>query len=951
VGASKLILLSPLQGWGAPLAETPDPVFSGGMMGDGVAIDPTGTTLHAPCAGTLIVVAASRHAVTIRAENGAEILLHVGIDTVGLAGQGFDLHVREGQKVEAGDRLITFDLELLAQRAKSLVTPVLVIDTTGFCVSRRSENCSLRVGDFLMEVVATADTGTADVSVGTMQPGSGAAPDRTAASMLAATPHGAAAFDESAMRAAALGAISAGLVERGVLVLLEHGIHARPAATLAAVAKKLAAEINIVFGDRKANAKSPVALMSLGIRKGDHILVQASGTDAESAVAAIEQAIAGGKDSHAGAATLAVKGGAASAASARPQAPAGEVGSTRAGAAPPGAANPHPSLGGLSRVEATPQGAPSAGSSSVDHATLGPHARAGSTAMPSGRALKGVVASRGLGVGTAYQFARADIDVPEQGAGASRESAALAQARDTVRADLERTANSGNPTAREIAEAHLALIDDPELVDGANALIQQGKGAGYAWRAVLSGGIAQLRALNDPRMAERADDLLDLETRVLSALSGTTSVAPSFPPETILIANELLPSQLVALDNTKLAGICLAAGGATSHVSIIAAAMDIPTMVATGAEVLRIPTGTTVVLDADAGWLYTDPPRVHVDLARSQLAEKRQRRVAEQLAAQRDCRTADGMRIEVFANVGSEAEAHAAVRNGAEGSGLLRTEFLFLERTAPPDEAEQLQQYQQIATALEGRPLTIRTLDIGGDKPIPYLPLPPEENPALGLRGVRTSLWRPDLLRIQLRAILRVRPVGQCRILLPMITDAGEIRAVRAMIEELRHEEGRADPVQVGAMIETPASAVMADRIAREADFLSVGTNDLTQYTLAMDRGHPELAARLDALHPAVLRLISTVVNAAKAHGRMVAICGGLASDPVAVPILIGLGVHELSMVPAVIPQLKALISTLNSEDCTALANQALDRETAEDVRALTLQSVSGLDATGRARE
>ncbi|HEY2403421.1 MAG TPA: phosphoenolpyruvate--protein phosphotransferase, partial [Steroidobacteraceae bacterium] len=454
-----------------------------------------------------------------------------------------------------------------------------------------------------------------------------------------------------------------------------------------------------------------------------------------------------------------------------------------------------------------------------------------------------------------------------------------------------------------------------------------------------------------PRMAERADDLLDLETRVLSALTGTVAAGPSFPPETILIANELLPSQLVALDNTKLAGICLAAGGATSHVSIIAAAMDIPTMVAAGPEALRVPTGTTVVLDAEAGWLYIDPPRMHVELARSQLAEKRQRRVAEQLAAQRECRTADGTRIEVFANVGSEAEAHAAVRNGAEGSGLLRTEFLFLERTAPPDEAEQLVQYQQIATALEGRPLTIRTLDIGGDKPIPYLPLPHEENPALGLRGVRTSLWRPDLLRIQLRAILRVHPVGQCRILLPMITDAGEIRAVRAMIEEIRREEGRIDPIEVGAMIETPASAVMADRIAREADFLSVGTNDLTQYTLAMDRGHPELAARLDALHPAVLRLISTVVTAAKLNGRMVAICGGLASDPVAVPILIGLGVHELSMVPAVIPQLKALISTLNIDECTALANQALDRETAEDVRALTLQSVSGLDATGRARE
>jgi phosphocarrier protein FPr/phosphocarrier protein len=573
-------------------------------------------------------------------------------------------------------------------------------------------------------------------------------------------------------------------------------------------------------------------------------------------------------------------------------------------------------------------------------------------------------------VGLAFQFARATIDVVEAGSGVAQENAELARARDTVRADLARIVSSGNVAAREISEAHLGLIDDPDLVEGARRLIESGKSAGYAWRAVLRDGIEALRALNDPRMAERADDLLDLESRVLSALIGHTPAglaqpaqspappaqSPGPPAQSILFANELLPSQLVALDGANLAGICLAAGGATSHVSIIAAAMDIPTLVATGPAALHVATGTPVVLDAEGGWLYIDPPRMHIELARSQLAEKRAKRAAEQQAAQRECRTADGARIEVFANVGSEAEAHAAVRNGAEGSGLLRTEFLFLDRVAPPDEAEQLEKYQQIASALGGRPLTIRTLDIGGDKPIPYLPLPPEDNPALGLRGVRTSLWRPDLLRIQLRAILRVRPAGICRILLPMITDPGEIRAVRQMLDEIREEEGHEPtshrgPIALGAMIETPASAVMADRIAREADFLSVGTNDLTQYTLAMDRGHPELAARLDALHPAVLRLIAKTVEAAKVHGRTVAVCGGLASDPVAVPVLIGLGVHELSTVTAVIPQLKALIATLSVDDCTALARHALERETAEAVRALTLRTVSGLDAAGRSRE
>jgi multiphosphoryl transfer protein len=901
VGPSKLILSSPLQGWSAPLEEAPDAVFAGQMMGDGVAIDPTGGVLHAPCDGTLIVVPTSKHAVTLRADNGAEILLHVGIDTVGLGGEGFELHVREGQRVRAGDRLISFDLDLLARRAKSLMTPVILTDTMGFSICRRSQNCSLQVGDFLMEILQTADIAHAGIS--------GPHGDAPAMDAGAAVAQGGVGGTRTGVTAASDAEVTAlpapCVVERSVSVVLEHGIHARPAASLAAAVKGLAADVSVVFGARKANAKSPVGLMSLGVRKGDQIVIRAAGADAEAAIAALERVIAGG-------------------------AAAGTGEPVRAPAA-------------------------SAGPAAADAAIGAASARASSPPQPD-RTLKGVVASRGLGVGLAFQFARATIDVAEVGAGVTRESAEFDRARETVRADLERTVSSSNSAAREIAEAHLGLVDDPDLVDGARRLIQSGKSAGYAWRAVLRGGIEALRALNDPRMAERADDLLDLESRVLSALSGHTAAGPELPTESILIANELLPSQLVALESSKLAGICLAAGGATSHVAIIAAAMDIPTLVATGPAALRVATGTPVVLDAEGGWLYVDPPRMHIELARSQLAERRARRAAEQLAAQRECRTADGARIEVFANVGSEAEAHAAVRNGAEGSGLLRTEFLFLDRVAAPDEAEQLEKYQQIARALDGRPLTIRTLDIGGDKPIPYLPLPHEDNPALGLRGVRTSLWRPDLLRIQLRAILRVRPAGKCRILLPMITDPGEIRAVRLMLDDLRGEEGQdpttyREPIALGAMIETPASAVMADRIAREADFLSIGTNDLTQYTLAMDRGHPELAARLDALHPAVLRLIAKTVEAAKVYGRTVAVCGGLASDPVAVPVLIGLGVHELSMVPAVIPQLKALIATLNVDDCTALATHALERETAEAVRALTLRTVSGLDATGRARE
>jgi len=289
----------------------------------------------------------------------------------------------------------------------------------------------------------------------------------------------------------------------------------------------------------------------------------------------------------------------------------------------------------------------------------------------------------------------------------------------------------------------------------------------------------------------------------------------------------------------------------------------------------------------------------------------------------------------VLANIGSVAEAQAAVHNGAEGCGLLRTEFLFLDRQSPPTEAEQGAEYQRIADVLGARPFTIRTLDAGGDKPIAYLPLPAEENPALGLRGVRTSLAFPELLRTQLRAVLAVRGPAQCRLLLPMISDVEEIQAVRGVLDEVCRELGRAERIGVGVMIETPASAVLAGRLAAVADFLSIGTNDLTQYTLAMDRGNPQLAARLDALHPAVLRLIALTAEGARVHGRHAAVCGGLASEPLAAPLLIGLGVHELSAVPAVIPQLKARIASVSLSECRALAQQALEQESAAAVRAL----------------
>jgi multiphosphoryl transfer protein len=837
--ASAVTLHAPLRGWCAPLDETPDEVFAQRLLGDGVAIDPTGDTLHAPCDGEIISVATSRHAVALRAENGAEILMHVGIDTVALAGKGFEALVQQGARVKMGEPLLKFDLDVLAQGAKSLITPVLITNGDRFAVANVRADRGVEVGDAIFELHAVAEQAGVQARDGSKQ------------------------------------------VHLRFAIPLEHGIHARPAALIANFAKAQRFEITVGANGRSANARSAVSLMALGVKHGDEISITAADENAARVLDQLKQAI------------LNIR-----------EAPQSNAHAARS--APE------------TRCEQEPSHVPS------------------EPATQKSNRLRGVIASRGLAVGRAVTLKAAEIAVVEAGRGIAHESAEFERAREEVRARLNQLAQHSKGPAKEVISAHLEFIDDWELVASARRAISRGKSAGFAWRRAVRDSVDTLRALGDQRMSERVDDLIDLESQVLLALSGAApATIPELPDRAILVAEDLKPSQLVSLDANKLAGICLAAGGPTSHVAILAAAMGVPALVALGATVLTVEDGAWLVLDAEQGNLSISPDQVALAAAEQTLSQRRQRQQSERAAAHVDCLTADGERIEVFANLGSIAEAQVAVAHGAEGCGLLRTEFLFLEREQPPTEDEQLHQYEGIATALAGRPLVIRTLDIGGDKPIPYLPLPAEENPALGLRGVRTSLWRPDLLRVQLRAIMRVQPVDQCRVLLPMITDPAEIRAVRRILDEVRRELGITTPVPVGAMIETPASAVIASRIAREVEFLSIGTNDLTQYTLAMDRGHADLAHRIDGLHPAVLNLIAMTVDAAEEHDKVVAVCGGLASEPAAVPILIGLGVRELSVVPTLVPQLKSLIRTLTVEACHALAQRALAMDTAEAVRTL----------------
>jgi phosphocarrier protein FPr/phosphocarrier protein len=818
------------------------------MMGDGLAIDPTSGHLAAPCDGRVLSVHRARHAITLLAANGAEILIHIGLETVALEGEGFQVWVKAGQEVRQGDRLIDFDLEAISSRARSVITPIVITNSSDFDLLGRPEGASVQMGDAVMELRRKSDGA---------DPQAGAGPR-----------------DDSAE------------VRRAVRVPMAHGIHARPAARIVDALKGSAADVVLIKDDLRASARSVVALMGLAVRYGDDVTVAASGPDAQAVVAKLCSLIEGGMGEGAGHA--------------------------------PADAAPSPAR---DKAPAPAQ-------------AFGP---------PS---LTGVLAAPGLAIGRAAYLSGPEPAITNEGAGEAIERGRLTQALDLVRHALDaagtQAAAAGDQARAGILSAHLAVLDDPGLQQSAFDDLGDGKSAEAAWRDVLARQAEALVATGDPRMAERAADLLDLQRRVVRSLSGMAEPVSELPPGSIVLADELLPSDLMGLDGSKLAGVCTARGGPTSHVAILAAAQGIPMVVAAGPQALAIQEGATLILDADAGALWVSPGVEALSAAQVILAERQTRRAAALAAAHQVCRMADGTRIEVYANVGSAADALAAASVGAEGSGLLRTEFLFLERQTPPDEDEQFQAYQAIADALEGRPLIVRTLDVGGDKAAPYLPLPAEENPALGVRGVRVSLWRPELLRQQLRAILRVRPLGQCKIMVPMVAELDELRAVRAILDQEKAHLGVEVVVELGVMVETPAAAISADILATEADFLSVGTNDLTQYVLAMDRGNPELAARIDALHPAVLRMIAETCRGGAKHGRWVGVCGGLASDPLGAAILIGLGVTELSATVAAIPAVKAQVRTLTLAQCQALAEQALQQTSPQAVRALAAASLVG---------
>ena len=652
------------------------------------------------------------------------------------------------------------------------------------------------------------------------------------------------------------------------------GLHARPATNFVDIANEFQSEVRVSYGGKTANGKAMASLLKLGAQGGATLRLSARGPDADAVLAALKEGIESG-------------------------------------------------LGDEDEKEKI---------------TIAERAWVPES---SGRAIGGVAASPGLAIGRLHHFRSDHIVVKDAPGDPDIEWRKLRDAIESAKVQLQDVYDSMKSRVGKneaaIFRAHLAFLADAELAGEATALIEGRHNAAWSWQQTIERRVAEVKQASDHHIAARAADLHDVGQRVLRLLAETEHSEAALPDEPcILIADDLTPSDTAKLDPQRILGFVTVAGGPTSHTAIIARSLDIPAIVGAGAAVLELTEGITCILDGASGSLYTEPSAAELESARAFQIDMQRQREEENFARYQPALMTDGHRLEVVANIGKAAEAATAVEAGAEGVGLLRTEFLFLERDTPPTEDEQFEAYSEMTRALNGLPLIIRTLDIGGDKVVPYLPHPKEDNPFLGVRGIRLCLRKPELFLPQLRAIYRASLTGPVKIMFPMIATLEDLRAAKEVAEQVRAELG-VPPVEIGIMIEVPSAVVMAAEFAKECDFFSIGTNDLTQYLLAMDRMHAALAKQVDGLHPAVLRMIDQTVRGAESAGKWVGVCGGVAGDPRGAVILAGLGVTELSMSIPSIAAVKAHLRGISHTKAKAFAKQALACTTADEVRSLPL--------------
>ncbi|MCL4803710.1 MAG: phosphoenolpyruvate--protein phosphotransferase [Anaerolineae bacterium] len=685
------------------------------------------------------------------------------------------------------------------------------------------------------------------------------------------------------------------------------GLHARPAARFVTTAGQFAADIRVTKGDRAANAKSINQVATLGVRQGDEITIICAGPDAAAALAAL-QALAddnfGDRDSE---------------------------------------------QYSVSSRSVDQSGKYSVGSGSVDQSQP-LETDLLNTDLLLTDLLPGIPASPGVAVGPAafYRPRLPDV-VARQVADPAAEWQRLQEAVDAARAEIDalhrQAVTQVGRSEAAIFEAHQLFLSDPTTLDAAREIIfAESLNAEAAWQRETNALAATFAGMEDEYMRARAADIEDISQRVLRRLLGVEPPSLDFAEPSVLIATDLTPSDTARLDPKRVLAICTELGGATGHSAILARALGIPAIVGLGPKIRQVAEGQRVAVDGDSGALWLSPDETLVaQFARRrdawQDAQRRAKAVGQAAAV-----TRDGHRVEIAANIGGPRDATSALEFGAEGVGLFRTEFLFMDRPQAPTEEEQLDAYRQAARHMRDRPLIIRTLDVGGDKPLPYLDLGEEANPFLGWRAIRFCLERPDIFMPQLRAILRASHTDgaplNVKVMFPMIGTLTELCRAKEMLETARRElreEGLPfnEQMEVGIMIEVPSAVAVADQLAREVDFFSIGTNDLTQYVMAADRGNARVSGLASAFQPAVLRMIRDAAAAAHEAGIWIGMCGELAGNPLATPVLLGLGLDELSMSAPAIPAVKEAVRNLTLDEARRIAGEALAAGSAEAVMTL----------------
>jgi phosphoenolpyruvate-protein phosphotransferase len=844
---NEMKIYAPVAGKVIPLSKVPDPVFAEKVLGDGLAVESgeeKKVTVKAPVAGTITTLNKNLHALVIQAEDGTEILIHIGVDTVNLGGKGFKALVKEGKKVKAGDGLVKVDLKYVREHAPASMVIVLVTDKPEAVVKPTAAETVQENDDFF------------SFSEGVQNGG-----------------------ETTGTQSTATGGLKSG---EWITIVNPNGLHARPAANLAKQAKIFGSAVQIEKENGECvDAKGSIAIMRLNLAKGDRARFWSA---EEKALETLTHYLQNG---------------------------AGEDVRSQATAKHLKA----PEMNTGSGPSMAPVNFSTESKVNLD------------------------VASPGLAMGTVYLLVRQERNTPEKADGSVEKELeklddALRTAGHAVKIDM----NTAGDEAKAILDAHLSFIEDPGLHQEAVKLIGEGKSAPYAWQQVTKAEAAQLASSSNSYMAARAADLRDVGDRVLDVLLGEEP-APDYPENSIVVAEDLTPSNVTHF-NKNVMGVVTVFGSRTGHAAIMMRNSGVPSLFNAPQSVMNAPQGIKLIIDTENKILIVNPAEATQQSYKEKIDAVNKRKEEAFATAKEEGATKDGHRVEISGNVSSVAEGVKATEQGGEGYGLARSEFLFYGRQTAPTEEEQRELYQGLLDATK-YDVTVRLLDAGGDKPIVYVKGPKEDNPLLGIRGMRIHDDNPEIYRTQIRALLQCRPLSRLKIMVPMISLIDEVDQMRKLFDDemaaigLKKEEGP----RFGIMAETPAVMAMAEQFARKVDFFSVGTNDLTQYTLAMDRTSARLAGISNATNPAVLNLIYMLCEGAKQHKVPVAVCGAAASDPVTALLFIGLGVGELAVSGVEIPEIKALIRRYTLAEMQDVAQKALKLSTDAEVVDLVKKS------------